>query len=160
MRKSIVVAVAVLGILCVGSTWSAKSQSTPATTADVKRLMSAMHFNTDEMVRAISDSFKTHMKMTLKSDKFDKKFSEAMEVLLNEIDFGELQNLSSPLYQKYYTHEELVMLIDFYESPIGRKMLEVEVKIAAESVPMTSKWIQEKSAAVMEKFKAKTKKSQ
>lgn len=159
MRKSIVVAVAVLGILCVGSTWSAKSQSTPATTADVKRLMKAMHINTDEMAREMFDSSKEQMKMTLKSDKFDKAFAELLDEILNEIDFGELQNLSSSLYQKYYTHEEVVALIDFYESPIGKKMWEVEAKIAIEAMPMYRKWLQEKTAEVIEKFKAKTKKS-
>jgi hypothetical protein len=45
-----------------------------------------------------------------------------------------------PAYNKYYTHEEIKQLIAFYESPLGRKTVEVTPLITGETMLIGQKW--------------------
>jgi hypothetical protein len=45
-----------------------------------------------------------------------------------------------PVYSKYYTHDEIKQLIRFYESPIGKKMVEVTPQLSQETMAIGQKW--------------------
>jgi hypothetical protein len=45
-----------------------------------------------------------------------------------------------PLYDKYLTLDEIRQLIDFYESPLGRRLVEVQPTLAAESMLAGQQW--------------------
>lgn len=51
-----------------------------------------------------------------------------------------------PLYDKYYTEKELWDIIEFYESPSGKKNLEVTPEIMKESIGVSLKYFEEKMA--------------
>jgi hypothetical protein len=57
---------------------------------------------------------------------FWKKFME-------KINTDELLNACIPIYNKYYTHDEVKQLIAFYETPIGKKLVEVNSLMAQET---------------------------
>jgi len=45
-----------------------------------------------------------------------------------------------PAYSKYYTHDEIKQLIKFYESPLGKRMVEVTPLISQETMAIGQKW--------------------
>jgi hypothetical protein len=45
-----------------------------------------------------------------------------------------------PVYDKYYTHDEIRQLIAFYETPLGRKVVEVTPPLTQETMAIGQKW--------------------
>lgn len=70
------------------------------------------------------DQFREEMKQ-LMSDTLDKLYSEE-----------QIQKDARMLYAKYYTEEEVVELIKFYETPLGRKVSETSPKLIFELLAM------------------------
>lgn len=58
----------------------------------------------------------------------------------------------APIYKKHYTDEEILQLVDFYKSPLGKKTLEVTPAITTESMAVGQKAGQEAMQKVMEKL--------
>jgi hypothetical protein len=69
-------------------------------------------------------------------DLFFEKFHEKR-------DPAQLVDLIVPIYDKYYSADEIKGLIAFYETPIGNKMITVLPKIMAESQAAGGQWGQE-----------------
>lgn len=57
-----------------------------------------------------------------------------------------------PIYSKYYTEAEIDDLIKFYQTPIGKKTLEVMPLILKESMKAGAKMGEETSAKIMKKI--------
>lgn len=55
-------------------------------------------------------------------------------------DPEELINLIIPIYDKYYSDDDIKGLIQMYQTPLGQKMLSVLPKILAESQAVGRKW--------------------
>ena len=45
-----------------------------------------------------------------------------------------------PIYDKYFTHNDIRSLIRFYDSPIGRKFIKMQPYILTESMQAGTKW--------------------
>lgn len=58
----------------------------------------------------------------------------------SKLDINGLVNLIVPLYDKHFSHEDIKNLIQFYESPIGKKLLEVTPLISQESYSVGEIW--------------------
>lgn len=58
----------------------------------------------------------------------------------NPATLNQLVEQLIPVYQKHYTSAELEQLIAFYDTPIGRKMLEVAPMVSAESIQIGREW--------------------
>jgi hypothetical protein len=56
------------------------------------------------------------------------------------INFDDLLYQMIPIYDRYYTHDEIKQLIAFYGSPLGRKMVEVAPSIMQESMAIGQSW--------------------
>lgn len=65
--------------------------------------------------------------VNLKKEVFDVEVKEFTKQLL-------------PLYQKYFTHEEVKELISFYESPIGKKLAMKTPILGREAMQMGKSW--------------------
>jgi uncharacterized protein len=59
------------------------------------------------------------------------RFSEIMAQEFRKLDFTDI---SRELYDKYFTNDEIKGLIAFYETPVGRKAVQMLPKLAAESM--------------------------
>jgi hypothetical protein len=46
----------------------------------------------------------------------------------------------APVYNKYYSQEEIKQLIVFYESPLGRKVIEVTPLATQETMLIGQEW--------------------
>jgi hypothetical protein len=79
---------------------------------------------------------------------FEQVIAQAEEE--KRVKFKELFNVHEiierlvPLYDKYYGEEDLREIIRFYESPAGRKILEVTPQIMKESVEVSIQYLQGK----------------
>ena len=60
-----------------------------------------------------------------------------------EVDAEYLMELTVPIYSKYLTHNDIIDLIRFYDSPIGRKYINVLPYITTESMIAGEKWGEE-----------------
>ena len=49
-------------------------------------------------------------------------------------------NALVPVYDRHFTHDEIVSLIAFYESPTGRRLVEVTPAINLESMAIGQRW--------------------
>ena len=54
---------------------------------------------------------------------------------------GGLMDRVVPLYDKHYTQDEIRKLIEFYETPLGKKVSALRPQIAKESMVVAEEWI-------------------
>jgi uncharacterized protein len=59
---------------------------------------------------------------------------------IEKINMDDFLHLCVPVYSKYYTHDEIKQLINFYESPLGKKMVEVAPLMSQETMLIGRKW--------------------
>lgn len=69
-----------------------------------------------------------------------------------EFTSNSLMEELAPIYTKYYTKEEILELVAFYNSPIGKKTLEVTPYITTESMVIGQRIGQEAMQKVLEKL--------
>ncbi|MCE1245648.1 MAG: DUF2059 domain-containing protein [Firmicutes bacterium] len=68
--------------------------------------------------------------------------SKVKTKMLEKLDLGQLLvDVYLPLYDKYFTENDLKSLVDFYNSPIGGKMLKVMPQIAGEAGKQTADYL-------------------
>ena len=78
--------------------------------------------------------------------------SSYFEKLMAEVDPNELIEITIPSYDKHLTHEEIKELIKFYESPIGKKMIEKQPMIMQDAMVAGQKWGVELNRRMREKI--------
>lgn len=66
------------------------------------------------------------------------------------INYDEVYDMYIPIYAKYYTHEDIKGLIEFYNTPLGRKMAAVTPKVAKESMEAGMEWGEKLGMQVMQ----------
>jgi hypothetical protein len=59
---------------------------------------------------------------------------------VKQVKADELVGQIVPVYDKYLTHEEVKALIAFYESPVGKKYIQVLPQITQESMTVGEAW--------------------
>jgi hypothetical protein len=80
----------------------------------------------DEIQRMVAES----------SARSAKRFREMVGQKINFAEVGE--QLFYPIYDKFYTEEDLRALTAFYKSPVGQKSLEIMPQLMAESMQKSS----------------------
>jgi len=58
-----------------------------------------------------------------------------------------------PIYDKYYTHDEIKQLIKFYESPLGKRLVETNPLIMNESMAIGQRWGEKLAQVIMSELK-------
>ncbi|MCX7958722.1 MAG: DUF2059 domain-containing protein [Deltaproteobacteria bacterium] len=71
---------------------------------------------------------------------------------LQEVDANSLVDLIIPIYDRHLTHDEIKDIINFYESPSGRKLIKVLPEITNESMEAGSRWGKEIGAKIIERL--------
>ena len=59
-----------------------------------------------------------------------------------------------PIYAKFFTHDEILQMVAFYETPVGKKTIEVMPELAVEMARVSTRWSMSKLPEVTEKMKA------
>lgn len=79
----------------------------------------------------------------------DEFFEEFKKAALSE----ELPELLVAVYDRHFSHEEILQLIDFYQSPIGRAMVERQPLIQQDSMGAGQAWGARKAQEIMARLK-------
>ena len=77
------------------------------------------------------------------------------ELLLAKIDFNKLiGDISLPLYDKYFTEDELRDLVVFQKSPTGKKVIEIMPNLMVESMTRAAEVIMPKISELLSQIQA------
>ena len=130
--------------------------------SDIMRLLEVM--NTEQMSESMFSSMipalKQQVTSLVKDDTSKEKVDEAMGKLMEEVA-EEMKAMTSKLnstemvniYDKHFSQEEIKNLIDFYESPTGKKLLEKTPEISNELMnAMMTQYMPEFQASLQKKF--------
>lgn len=99
----------------------------------------------------IGNQVTTHLIKSLKTSQrdIDQKF---WDEIVNEFNGNEIIKLIVPVYEKHYTEDEIDQLILFYQSPIGKKMVEKMPLVMQESMEIGQNWGMEIGTRIMAKI--------
>ncbi|MCL2219227.1 MAG: DUF2059 domain-containing protein [Chitinispirillia bacterium] len=133
MKKLVVVLVFVLG---AGGAFGTFAQSkNQAKRDDVIKFMKVS--GVDKLAEQMMDMMIAQMKGRVVTktlpDAYWDKFRKS-------VDTNEMIQLCIPVYEKYYTHDEIKQLIKFYQSPVGQKSVKVAPQIMAEAMMIGQQW--------------------
>lgn len=94
-----------------------------------------------EKREGLSEAQKAKMKSELveKNASFTKKFNQKFLGAINFQDY--INEVFYPLYDKFFTVEELKQLLAFYKSPVGQKFNSIMPEFSAESVKMAQNYL-------------------
>lgn len=84
-----------------------------------------------------------------------KEFWDEFSTEVNKDAFSQLVNLILPVYQKHLTEADLLGVIAFYETPVGKKFAEKTPLITQESMLAGQEWGKQIGQKVIDKLKAK-----
>jgi uncharacterized protein len=81
--------------------------------------------------------------------------TEFWDEFMKEVKPETLIELTIPAYAKHYTDEEVLQLIDFYRTPLGKKVIEKMPLVAQESYVVGAEWGKKLGEQVISKLKEK-----
>ena len=96
------------------------------------------------------NNFKTNPAFATIPDEFWTEFAKEAEE-----SYGEVEMKIAEVYQQHFTNDEIKQLIAFYESPIGKKLVQEQPAIQADSYKYGSEWGQKLGAKIVEKIQKK-----
>jgi hypothetical protein len=121
----------------------ARVQDEQAKQADIRRLLQltgAAGLATQSM-DGMEKSIKTLMADSLPPGVYrDQLLDLFFQKFRSKRDINQLIDLILPIYDKYYTHDDIKALIAFYETPVAQKMVAVLPKVMQESQAAGMKW--------------------
>ncbi|MCC6461938.1 MAG: DUF2059 domain-containing protein [Saprospiraceae bacterium] len=77
------------------------------------------------------------------------------EEVQKEVHPEDIVELVVPIYDKYYTEEDIRQLIVFYESPVGQKMVAQMPAVMQESMAVGQEWGREIAEKVISRLEEK-----
>lgn len=84
-----------------------------------------------------------------------KEFWDEFTIEVNKNAINQLVDLILPIYQKHLTEADLLGVIAFYETPVGKKFAEKTPLITQESMLAGQEWGKQIGQRVVDKLKAK-----
>lgn len=141
----------------------------PAKEAEVRRLMDVMGVKKmmASMMPAMTAQLRQQMEDMIQrqikagnlpegsGEKFKKLHDFMTERFTEEMKSIDLESMSARIYSKHFTIEEVRALIQFYESPIGKKMLEKTPLIMQESMSESMNHTQQMLERLMKDLREK-----
>ena len=126
----------------------------PEKAQNIRRLLelTGAHNLMQQMIEQIMSSLKTSVPGE-KPETRDKIINIYEEELKKSFRVERLNELIIPIYDKYFTSEELTSLVAFYESPLGKKVVSVLPQIFEESSTAGEKLGLEVQERAMERIK-------
>jgi hypothetical protein len=138
-----VVASGLFLLFCLGRAGGAVPQSDPTKEADIRRLIELT--GSAQLTQAMMNQMAQQMKPLLinslppgeRSEQIANIFVQKMVERANSEGF---LKMVIPIYDKHLSHEEIKGLIQFYESPLGKKYVEVLPQMMQESNAAGAEW--------------------
>ena len=95
---------------------------------NAERLQQAM---TDQIMGIMKQSFDSQSLGDESSRKMFSRFSDLLKEEMLKIDFS---GINRELYDRYFSNDEILGLIAFYESPVGKKTLQILPELQTEAM--------------------------
>lgn len=80
---------------------------------------------------------------------------EFWDSFVKEVRSDELVDLVVPIYDRYYTRDDIHDLTRFYQSPVGQKTIKVLPKLSAEAIDAGQEWGRTVADRAMRKLQEK-----
>jgi tetratricopeptide (TPR) repeat protein len=112
---------------------------------DIVRLieMSGMAETADLILQNLVEQYRDH-------------FPEVPQQLWDEISVAlapeDLVSLFAPIYDRYFTHQDVLELIDFFETPLGQKLIRTQPMITQEALEIGQVWGERKAQEILERL--------
>lgn len=105
-----------------------------------------------EKREGISEAEKAKIKneLTEKHAEFSKKFNQKFVAAINFQDY--INEVFYPLYDKFFTVEELKQLLAFYKSPIGQKFNSILPEFSGESIKLAQNYLLPRVDGIMKEI--------
>ena len=98
-----------------------------------------------DLILKFIDVFGTRTSLTQNFKQLTKSIPPAQaQEFERSVNVGELIQALVPIYDKYFTEEELQTYIDFFSSPAGKKLVETIPHVMTDSVGVSLKYFKEK----------------
>jgi uncharacterized protein len=127
---------------CLGTAQSAPAID-PAKAADIRKLLDLV--GTREIMQQSFGGSLSQIKplvtRSLPPGEYRAKLVDLFfEKFQSKIDLDNFMNLAVPVYDKYFSADEIKQMIKFYETPIGKKAIATLPKLTGELSEMGQKW--------------------
>lgn len=146
---------------CISTLGAAEEKLTPQKRADIERLLAET--GALEVSQQMAGMASVHLAQTLKKMRPDIP-EEVIEMLPEEVEAVFAANLESfkdamiPLYHKHFTASEISELIGFYETSLGKKLIQVMPALARDSMEIGQRWGQSLGPQIDARIRARFKK--
>jgi len=151
VKKTILTGLAVLCLLALAPPLQAQEGNTKE--QDIRRLMEIT--GSAKMAEQIMDQMMAAFEQNAPG--IPKAFWDGFRA---EINTEDLVNMTIPIYDKNFSHEDIRGLIAFYQTPLGATLIEKLPVIAQESMAAGMKWGEEIGQKAVAKLQAQEKKDQ
>lgn len=115
----------------------------PAKEADIRRLLELLGTK-DSLMQAFDEmggSLKPELAKALPPGDYREKLIDLFVAKFTaKENLQQFLDLAIPVYDRNFSHQEIRSLIDFYQTPLGRKTISVLPKLALESQEEGRKW--------------------
>ena len=123
------------------------SQPNKAKTRDIKRYIEISN-QKDQFIQLMDMMLEQYIEM------LDIVSTEAWNSIRTSIydEIDDIIDLLVPVVDKYFTHEDIIELIKFYESPIGKKLNNVTPQMMGELYEVGSDWGEKLAENILNKL--------
>ena len=150
--SALILSLALFSALAAGQTAPAtppvgNAQSTPAIdpakAADIRKLLDLV--GTKELMEQSFGGTMSRIKplvtQSLPPGEYRAKLVDLFfEKFQSKINLDEFLNMAVPIYDKYFTTDEVKQMIKFYETPVGKKAIATLPKLTTELSEIGQKW--------------------
>ena len=126
----------------------------PEIREDIERLMEVTKAYDPALIEQIGEALTAQIAQTIgaESPQAAARCVEiGMEAVGEMISDGGFQGELNALYARYFSHEDVLRLIEFYETPVGRKSIEVMPQLMSESMQVTMNWMARMNPVIEER---------
>ena len=154
--RVVLVSIFVLSALFILESAVQSEELTPSKKADIITLLTIT--GVDDIGIQITNTFSRNIKQKAKAlrddipDSFFDEFYDELFVIVDEkiSEQGGLTDDIIATYNKYYTHQEIKSIIEFYQTELGKKTLKIMPKIYRENFNYSRQWMKKMSPAIWE----------
>jgi len=144
----------------------------PATKEDIQKYLQIMHSKelAEKMMNAMSKPMHQMLHEEYLKDKdklpadFESRMNKRLDEYFKDIPWDEILASTVPVYQKHLTKGDVDVLIAFYSTPTGQKLIKETPEIVAESMqsmmPVMRKYLDTMNQRVQEEISAMIRESE
>jgi hypothetical protein len=139
MKQIVRAALSIAAVLCVVVPSAARSQGTaapdPAKLQLIRQLLTRVHI-TDQALQAMEQQIPAQRAANprVPAEFWDRFLEQA------RARRGELEDGYAALYERHFSTEEIRQLLAFYDTPIGKRFLEVQPVLMREGIALGQEW--------------------